>query len=136
MTVGDRIRQRRMELGLTQAELGAKLGYNSRTAISNVEKGKEDLTTTRVRKFADALGVTPAYLMGWEDEPSDYLVNLASVYSPQKEISLDIEKHIDTTKALTAYAEILSYYKKLDETGKQDLLKYAKYLASNKESMK
>ena len=69
-TIGDRIRQRRKELNLTQDELAKRMGYSSRTAISNVEKGGEDLTSTRIQKYADALECSPAYLMGWEDAPS------------------------------------------------------------------
>lgn len=68
MTTGERIKKRREELGLTQAELAERLGYKSRAAICTVEKDKEDLTTTRIRKFAMVLGVSPGYLMGWEEE--------------------------------------------------------------------
>ena len=67
MTTGERIKQRREELGLTQTELAERMGYKSRAAICTVEKDKEDLTTTRIRKFAKALQTTPAYLMGWEE---------------------------------------------------------------------
>lgn len=68
MTVGDRIRLKRQELNMTQLDLAKKMGYTSKTAISRVETNKEDITTVRVRKFADALNVTPSYLMGWEEE--------------------------------------------------------------------
>ena len=68
MTTGERIRKRREELGLTQTDLALRMGYKSRAAICNVEKDKEDLTTTRIRKFAEALDTTPAYLMGWEEQ--------------------------------------------------------------------
>lgn len=67
MTVGERIKQRRKELNLTQTELAERMGYKSKVAISNVENGKEDLTTARVIKFANALECTPAYLHGWSD---------------------------------------------------------------------
>ena len=67
MTTGERIRKRREELGLTQTDLALRMGYKSRAAICNVEKDKEDLTTTRIRKFAEALETTPAYLMGWQE---------------------------------------------------------------------
>ena len=67
MTIGQRIKQRRLELGLTQTELAERMGYTSRTSICTVEKDKEDLTTTRVKKFAEALETTPSYLMGWTD---------------------------------------------------------------------
>ena len=67
MTVGDRIRKRRQELGLTQEELAERLGYKGRTSVCVVETGGDNVTTTKVQKFASALGVSPSYLMGWED---------------------------------------------------------------------
>lgn len=71
MTIGERIKNRRKELGLTQEDLAKKLGNKSRASVCTVEKDKEDLTTTRIRQYADALECTPAYLMGWEDEITD-----------------------------------------------------------------
>lgn len=71
MTIGDRIRLRRKELGLTLIELAERMGYTSRTSICTVEKNKEDLTTTRVKKFAEALETTPSYLMGWSEDPKN-----------------------------------------------------------------
>ena len=67
MTIGERIKQRRIELGLTQEELALRLGNKSRASVCTVEKNKEDLTTTRIRQYAEALETTPSYLMGWED---------------------------------------------------------------------
>ena len=71
MTTGERIKKRREELGLTQTELAERLGYKSRAAICAVEKDKEDMTTNRISKYAMALGVSPAYLMGWVGEEED-----------------------------------------------------------------
>ena len=68
MTVGNRIRQRRLELGLTQTELAEKMGYSGKTSVCMAEKSGDNITTTKVRKFADALGVSFRYLMGYEDE--------------------------------------------------------------------
>lgn len=130
MTVGERIRQRRLELELTQEELAKRLGYKTRTAISNVEKGKEDLTTTRVRKFADALGVTPEYLMGWDDPnkivqrtykrrfnhcDNDYIIQLYST----SELSQD--EHDKKDRALVNIIECIS---KLNEQGVDNLETY------------
>lgn len=75
MTIGQRIKERRKELGLSQEELAKRLGNKSRASVCTVEKDKEDMTTTRIRQYADALGVTPAYLMGWETQ-ADYTVNV------------------------------------------------------------
>lgn len=72
MTLGERIRERRKELGLSQLDLAIRLGNKSRASVCTVETNKEDLTTDRIRKYAEALQTTPAYLMGWEENPGDY----------------------------------------------------------------
>lgn len=69
MTIFDRIKERRKQLGLSQEQLANRLGLKTRAAISAVEKGKCDMTTDRIRRYADALHTTPAYLMGWSDDP-------------------------------------------------------------------
>ena len=67
MTVGDRIRERRKELNLTQAELGKKLGWG-KSAVCRVENEGNNITTDRITKIANALEVSPSYLMGWDEE--------------------------------------------------------------------
>lgn len=67
-TLGQRIKRRREELGLTQTQLAERLGYRSKVSVSNAENDRDDMTTTRISKYADALETTPAYLMGWEEE--------------------------------------------------------------------
>ena len=69
MTTGERIKQRRIELGLTQLELAKKLGYTSKAAISKIEKQGNDVTLKTVKKFSKVLCCTPSYLMGWQEEP-------------------------------------------------------------------
>lgn len=63
--VGQNIRNRRLELKMTQTDLAEKLGLKNKCSISDVENGRTDITTERVRKFADALSCSPADLMGW-----------------------------------------------------------------------
>ena len=69
MTIGERVKFRRKQLGLTQEELAKRLGNSSRASICTVEKDREDLTTTRIAKLAQALETSPAFLMGWVDNP-------------------------------------------------------------------
>lgn len=66
--IGERIKAKRLELGLTQLELAKKMGYTSRAAICKVERGQDNITSDRVTKFANALGCSESYIMGWEDE--------------------------------------------------------------------
>lgn len=68
MTVGERIKKARQEKGITQTELAERLGYKSRSSINKIEVEGRDIPRSMVIKFAQALGVTPSYLMGWEDE--------------------------------------------------------------------
>lgn len=67
-TIYERIRRLRQENNMSQDELAKKTGYTSRSTINKIEAGKIDISRAKIKVFADALGVTPAYLMGWEDE--------------------------------------------------------------------
>ena len=71
-TIGSRIRNRREELGLSQDELGRRLGYKSRSSINKIELDQRNLTQSKIKAIADALETTPAYIMGW-DEPDQKL---------------------------------------------------------------
>lgn len=64
MTVGDRIRHKRKELGLTQEELAKKLGYKSRSSVNKMETSRE-LPLKKVKMMANILECDPSYLMGW-----------------------------------------------------------------------
>ena len=68
--LGQRIKQRRLELDLSQEELAARMGLKSKSTICKIERGEDNLTTDTVRKYADALHTTPSYLMGWEEAPA------------------------------------------------------------------
>ena len=67
MKIGERVRNRRIELDITQEELAQKLGYSDKSSISRIEKSSK-LTLNKVQLLADALNVSPSYLMGWEEE--------------------------------------------------------------------
>ena len=71
MHIGDRIKARREELGLTQDELAKKMGYTSKSTVNKVEKGINDVTQSNIVKYAEQLNTTVAYLMGWEDSLTD-----------------------------------------------------------------
>lgn len=67
MTLGQRIRQLRLEHGFSQEELGAKIGVQ-KAAINKYETGTVvNLKPAIIEGLAKALYTTPAYLMGWED---------------------------------------------------------------------
>lgn len=65
--IGQRIKQRRIELGMTQEELAHKMGYASKTTINKIENGINDVTQSKIIAFSKALETSVAYLMGWDD---------------------------------------------------------------------
>lgn len=67
MTIGDRIKSRREELGWTQEELAMKMGYKSKSTINKVEMGKVDVSQKKIPQYAKVLMTTEKYLMGWDE---------------------------------------------------------------------
>lgn len=70
MTIGERIKYLREQKGLTQNELAEILGYKSKSSVAHIENGR-DIPRSMVIALAHALGTTPAYLMGWEEEQKE-----------------------------------------------------------------
>lgn len=68
MTVGERIRLRRKQLGLSVDDLAKSLGKNRATIYRYESDEIENLPLNVLDPLAKVLSVTPAYLMGWEDE--------------------------------------------------------------------
>jgi transcriptional regulator with XRE-family HTH domain len=60
--LGDRIRDRRAAMNLTQAALADKCGLH-RTFVGSVERGERNLALISLRKIANALRTTPAELL-------------------------------------------------------------------------
>lgn len=68
MTTGDRIRVSRRQKNITQDELALAVGV-SKPTINKYESGKiRNIKRPTIAAIARALGVSPGYLMGWEDE--------------------------------------------------------------------
>ena len=66
MAIGMRIGQIREDAGLTQSALARAIG-TSQSAISQIEAGDRNPSYEMLRSIAEALGVTPAYLVGPEE---------------------------------------------------------------------
>ena len=70
MTLGEKVRLKREELGLSQEELAEKMNYKSKTSIHKIEQDITDLPLSKVKELANVLKTTSAYLMGWDTEES------------------------------------------------------------------
>lgn len=83
--IGERIRNLRQKLGLTQEELAKRAGYTSRSTINKMEKGLIDITQSKFVRLSKILGVTPSQLLGWGnlwDGVPDMDVELEIAVSP------------------------------------------------------
>lgn len=68
MTTGDKIKAMRIQRGMTQEELGAKIGVK-KSAIYKYENGiVVNLKRSTIEKLARVLDVSPSWLMSMEDD--------------------------------------------------------------------
>ena len=71
MTMGERIKEFREKAGLTQEQLGEKIGVQ-KSAIRKYEKGSvENIKRSSIKTMAQLFGVTPSYLMWGDERDSD-----------------------------------------------------------------
>ena len=70
MTVGDRIRQARLEQDVTQQELADYIGVSKQAVYKYENNIVTNIPTDKVDAIAKRLRVSPAYLMGWEEQPA------------------------------------------------------------------
>ena len=107
MDVGQKIKVLREEKGMTLEELGDKVGVGK----STVRKWETGI----IPKIADALGTSPAYLMGWEEE-SNTADTLLEAY--------------DSGLASDAqFKRLMEYYKKLNQADRDMIENMAKRCA-------
>ena len=67
MTIGERIKQRRKELGMNAEQLAEKIGKSAATVYRYENGDIERVDSNILMPIADALNTTPGYLMGWEE---------------------------------------------------------------------
>lgn len=109
MKVGDRIRAKRQDMGMSVDELAARLGKN-RATVYRYEKGDiENMPVNVLEPLAEVLQTTPAYLMGWTPDDYDWERDLDhrldSVYGPRWDAVLQ-SCGGDYSKAWQAWQEI------------------------------
>lgn len=69
---GERLKQRRKTMKLSADDIAIELGV-SRSTIFRYESGQiEKVPASSLETLAEILYTTPAYLMGWTDDPEDW----------------------------------------------------------------
>ena len=122
MNTGDRIKQRRIELGLTADDLAQKIG-KSRATIYRYENGDiENMPTPISEPLAKALDTTPADLIGWTSSHS----------------GIAIERKTSNSKVqfqrFSLYADkLMKLYDQLSSSNKEKVVSYTKGLLSTQQ---
>ncbi len=99
LTIGDRIKQRREELGMTQLELAEKAGFKSKSSINKIELGIQGLAQSKIKAVAEALNVRPSDLMGWRDDEQPLPGNIIPIetrkYPLLGEVACGVPRYAD-----------------------------------------
>ena len=112
--IGTKIKDRRLELNMSLADLGVRVGVGAST-VRKWETGLiKDMRSDKVHKVADALGLTPAFLMGWDESRN---VSVDTVHNnngiighANAPVTLNGKEVVELSKE---EAEILRIYKNL-----------------------
>ena len=67
MELGNRLKQRRLELGISVDELAKKINKNRATIYRYENSEIENIPATIVQKLAEVLQTTPVSLMGYDE---------------------------------------------------------------------
>ncbi len=77
MSMAERIKELRIAAGLTQEELGEKIGLQ-KSAIAKYENGRvENIKRSTIQAMADLFGVKPSYILGFDEDdgPAPYYLD-------------------------------------------------------------
>lgn len=122
--MSERIKSRRIQMGLTQEELGEKLGLQ-KSAIAKYENGRvENIKRSVISNMAKVLDCSPCYLMGWEEQREKTNPKIIDYYNQLN----DIGRH-EATKRVEELTYIPQY-----RAGSEPLLNAAHEIAGASEA--
>ena len=81
--LGERVRRRRMALGLNQTAFADTVGIPVPT-LSSIEHGHQSIYVERAVHLARALGVSTDYLLGLTDDPQPWTTPAKAPKAPQE----------------------------------------------------
>lgn len=114
MEMGEKIKYFREKSGMTLEELGQKVGVGKST-VRKWEIGQiANMRRDKISKIAVALDISPAYLMGWSDNPDpnhqltkEEMITMWKAEAEEERKKLEKENK-DIADALALYNQYLS----------------------------
>lgn len=119
MTIGERIKFLRDKNGMTQADIAKKLKIATQSVFKYEKNIVTNIPMENIEKLAEIFGVTPAYIMGWEDNPDT---------EPLTTLPRQTGEHLFLTPT---QQKILSNCQQLNETGQKKVLDFSDDLISS-----
>jgi transcriptional regulator with XRE-family HTH domain len=113
--VGQRIKTRRKELGMSQTDLALKCGYRNKSTIHLIENGTNGIPNAKLEQLATALQTPLAHLLPNINTLTEYEFKLLSAVSKLNSNGKDF-----ILQMATDAAEIPKYTKK-ENTGIRQL---------------
>ena len=101
MTIYERIKDLRIKKGLSQQELARLTGYQDRSSIAKIEGGSVDLPQSKILAFAAVLDVTPAFLLGLEDQLQSLRVS-----DHEREVLIAYRSHPEMQEAVDRLLQV------------------------------
>lgn len=124
MRIGERIKQRRLELGYT-ADTLAKLLNKNRATIYRYENGDiENMPIDVLEPLAKALNTTPAYLMGWQEPHQE---STSTLSKQTEDYYLDAET-AEYAEMLRTRPEMRMLFSASRGISKEDMQKAVEYI--------
>lgn len=115
MNIGNRIKARREELGMSQGDLAKKMGV-SRQAISKAESHDGNITTDKAERFAKALDISVAFLLYGDTEH----IVLPKSREEYLDLSDDMRERVDKYDMTI---EVIEKFEKLPDDRKRLVLR-------------
>lgn len=125
--IGQKIKNLRAELGLTLKELAKRVGVGAST-VRKWETGYiKDMRSDKIQKVAEALGVSPAYLMGWDESQNVHVeqVHTNNGLIGQANAPVNIGSEDSPLQLSKEEAELLRIYQELSVRSRMKLLTIA-----------
>lgn len=112
MTIGEKIKYLREKNGLTQPDLAKKI-HTTKQTIFKYENSITNIPSDKIEALAQALDVTPAYLMGWDETENYNVIDPAKLSGEQRRLAEELVK-IFKVGAYSSDEEIIAIRKGLD----------------------
>lgn len=118
MTVGERIKELRIQLGLSQVEFADRINVSKQTLYKYENNIITNIPSDKIEAAAQLGNISPSYLMGWENIDWDLL-------KKQK------QSRKEMAEKWNMQLQMLNSFSQLNDENKKKSIRYTENLLSN-----